>query len=107
MKKAITFPELSARTDQRPAACPRCRRAGMEWHQPMRGLRSQRHGDASRPAAGQPSLRAHQGAVGGAVGVGAVLSGRGPGAEGFGNYILDSKADSWYTCTSRKRKVGP
>ena len=35
MKEAIAFPELSARTDQRPAACPRCGRAGMGWH---RGL---------------------------------------------------------------------
>jgi hypothetical protein len=35
MKEAIAFPELSPRTDQRPAACPRCGRAGMGWH---RGL---------------------------------------------------------------------
>lgn len=32
MKQAIAFPELSASTDQRPAACPRCGRAGMGWH---------------------------------------------------------------------------
>jgi len=32
MKEAIVFPELSARTDQRPAVCPRCGRAGMGWH---------------------------------------------------------------------------
>jgi len=32
MKEAISFPELSASTDQRPAACPRCGRAGMGWH---------------------------------------------------------------------------
>jgi transposase-like protein len=32
MKQAISFPELSPRTDSRPAACPRCRRAGMGWH---------------------------------------------------------------------------
>lgn len=35
MKEAIAFPELSASTDARPAACPRCGRAGMGWH---RGL---------------------------------------------------------------------
>ncbi len=35
MKEAISFPELSARTDARPAACPRCGHAGMGWH---RGL---------------------------------------------------------------------
>lgn len=32
MKEAISFPELSASTDQRPAACPRCGSAGMGWH---------------------------------------------------------------------------
>ena len=31
MKQAITFPELSASTEARPAACPRCGRAGMGW----------------------------------------------------------------------------
>ena len=35
MKEAITFPGLCASTDQRPAACPRCGRAGMEWHQKL------------------------------------------------------------------------
>ena len=35
MKKAIAFPELSARTDQRPIVCPRCRRAGMGWHRQL------------------------------------------------------------------------
>jgi len=35
MKKAIAFPELSARTDQRPVACPRCGRAGMGWHRQL------------------------------------------------------------------------
>lgn len=35
MKEAIAFPELSASTDARPAACPRCSHAGMGWH---RGL---------------------------------------------------------------------
>ena len=32
MKEAISFPELSARADSRPAVCPRCGRAGMGWH---------------------------------------------------------------------------
>ena len=32
MKEAISFPELSASTDRRPAACPRCGRTGMGWH---------------------------------------------------------------------------
>jgi hypothetical protein len=32
MKEAISFPELSAGTQDRPAACPRCGRAGMGWH---------------------------------------------------------------------------
>jgi len=32
MKEAIVFPELSARPESRPAACPRCGRAGMGWH---------------------------------------------------------------------------
>jgi transposase-like protein len=36
MKEAITFPELFASTDQRPAACPRCGRAGMGWHRAQR-----------------------------------------------------------------------
>jgi len=36
MKEAIAFPELSARTDQRPPACPRCGRAGMGWHRGQR-----------------------------------------------------------------------
>lgn len=35
MKEAITFPGLCASTDQRPGACPRCGRAGMEWHQKL------------------------------------------------------------------------
>ncbi len=35
MKEAITFPELCASTDQRPAACPRCGREGMQWHQKL------------------------------------------------------------------------
>ena len=35
MKEAITFPGLCASTDQRPAACRRCGRAGMEWHQKL------------------------------------------------------------------------
>jgi len=33
MKEAIAFPDLSASTESRPAACPRCGRAGMEWDQ--------------------------------------------------------------------------
>ena len=36
MKQAIAFPELCASTDQRPAACPRCGRAGMGWHRGQR-----------------------------------------------------------------------
>lgn len=35
MKQAISFPELSPRTDSRPAACPRCGRAGMGWHRKL------------------------------------------------------------------------
>ncbi len=35
MKEAITFPELCASTDARPAACPRCRRAGLGRHQKL------------------------------------------------------------------------
>jgi len=35
MKEAISFPDLSPRTDARPAACPRCRRAGMGWHRKL------------------------------------------------------------------------
>ena len=33
MKEALSFPELSASTDQRPARCPGCGRVGMGWHQ--------------------------------------------------------------------------
>ena len=36
MKEAISFPELSASTEARPAACPRCGRAGMGWHRGQR-----------------------------------------------------------------------
>ena len=36
MKEAISFPELSAGTEARPAACPRCGRAGMGWHRGQR-----------------------------------------------------------------------
>jgi transposase-like protein len=36
MKEAICFPELSANTDLRPAACPRCRRPGLAWHRRQR-----------------------------------------------------------------------
>lgn len=35
MKEALTFPELSASTDQRPAACPRCGRIGLGWHRKL------------------------------------------------------------------------
>lgn len=35
MKEAITFPELSASTNARPAACPRCGRPGMPRHQKL------------------------------------------------------------------------
>ena len=33
MREAIAFPKLSARTDRRPGACPRCGEVGMGWHQ--------------------------------------------------------------------------
>ena len=36
MKEAIVFPELGARPESRPAACPRCGRAGMGRHQSKR-----------------------------------------------------------------------
>jgi hypothetical protein len=36
MKEAIAFPELSASTAQRPAACPRCGRVGMGRHRTQR-----------------------------------------------------------------------
>jgi hypothetical protein len=35
MKEAFSFPELSPRTDARPAACPRCGRPGMPRHQKL------------------------------------------------------------------------
>jgi hypothetical protein len=36
MKEAFVFPEVAARTDQRPRACPRCGQVGMGCHRRSR-----------------------------------------------------------------------
>ena len=35
MNQALTFPELSRSTDQRPSCCPRCRRPAMARHRSL------------------------------------------------------------------------